>query len=294
MRFLIDPVGAISNFIEGMIPMSLVSGDLMDKILIGGVSGEKEDGYQYLKLAMGNRHGLISGATGGGKTVTLQLMAEGFSNAGVPVFLTDIKGDLAGLSQPGDSKPAFIARANDLGIAYAPDRFPVVYWDVFGEQGHSARSTISQMGPLLLARILDLNDTQEGVLNIIFKVADEQGLLLIDFKDLRSVINYVGKNAPELRQKYGAISSASLNAIQRQLLVLESQGAENFFGEPALEISDFIKIDREHRGVINTLRREVDAFAQTLCRLFIMDVIRIIRNLARGWRLRATKASLLF
>ena len=169
--------------------MSLVSGDLMDKILIGGVSGEKEDGYQYLKLAMGNRHGLISGATGGGKTVTLQLMAEGFSNAGVPVFLTDIKGDLAGLSQPGDSKPAFIARANDLGIAYAPDRFPVVYWDVFGEQGHSARSTISQMGPLLLARILDLNDTQEGVLNIIFKVADEQGLLLIDFKDLRSVIN---------------------------------------------------------------------------------------------------------
>ena len=256
MRFLIDPVGAISNFIEGMIPMSLVSGDLMDKILIGGVSGEKEDGYQYLKLAMGNRHGLISGATGGGKTVTLQLMAEGFSNAGVPVFLTDIKGDLAGLSQPGDSKPAFIARANDLGIAYAPDRFPVVYWDVFGEQGHSARSTISQMGPLLLARILDLNDTQEGVLNIIFKVADEQGLLLIDFKDLRSVINYVGKNAPELRQKYGAISSASLNAIQRQLLVLESQGAENFFGEPALEISDFIKIDREHRGVINILSAE--------------------------------------
>ena len=248
-----NPVETIFNTVEGLNTMSLSPGALANTILIGGVSGKKEHGYQYLKLALGNRHGLISGATGGGKTVTLQLLAEGFSNAGVPVFLTDIKGDLAGLSQPGDSKSVFIARANDLGIAYVPDRFPVVYWDVFGEQGHPARSTISQMGPLLLARILDLNDTQEGVLNIVFKVADDQGLLLIDFKDLRSVINYVGENASELRRKYGAISSASLNTIQRQLIVLETQGAENFFGEPALEILDFIKLDPDNRGIINIL-----------------------------------------
>ena len=224
------------------------------KILVGAThAGAETRAYRYLTLALGNRHGLISGATGGGKTVSLQLLAEGFSNAGTSVFLSDIKGDLAGLSQAGDSKPPFVKRAAEIGVDYQPDRFPVVFWDVFGEQGHMVRATVSEMGPLLLSRLLDLNDTQEGVLNIVFKVADEQGLLLLDLKDLRAALTHVGDNAAEFKTKYGNVSTASIGAIQRQLLVLETQGGEKFFGEPALEIEDFLRTDRDGRGVVNIL-----------------------------------------
>jgi uncharacterized protein len=223
------------------------------KILVGATHGAEARAYRYLTLSLANRHGLISGATGGGKTVSLQLLAEGFSNAGTAVFLADVKGDLSGLSQPGDSKPAFVKRAEEIGVAYEPDRYPAVYWDVFGEQGHMVRATVSEMGPLLISRLLELNDTQEGVLNIVFKVADEQGLLLIDLKDLRAALAHVADNAAEFKVKYGNIAPASVGAIQRQLLVLETQGGDKFFGEPALEISDFIRADRDGRGVINIL-----------------------------------------
>ena len=233
--------------------MSDTAHDLPGKILVGATTPDATRAYRYLTLSLGNRHGLIAGATGGGKTVSLQLLAEGFSRAGTSVFMADIKGDLAGLSQPGDGKPAFVNRAKEIGIDYAPDNFPVIFWDIFGEQGHTVRATISQMGPLLLARLLDLNDTQEGVLNIIFKVADDQGLLMLDLKDLRAVLNHVQENASEIRKTYGSVASASIGAIQRQLLVLETQGAENFFGEPALEISDFIRTTGDGRGAINIL-----------------------------------------
>ncbi|MBS7698430.1 MULTISPECIES: helicase HerA-like domain-containing protein [unclassified Chelatococcus] len=208
---------------------------------------------EELLLRLANRHGLVTGATGTGKTVTLQVLAEGFSNAGVPVFAADVKGDLSGISQPGDSKPAFVKRAADIGIDYVPDRFPVTFWDVFGEQGHPIRATISEMGPLLLSRLLDLNDTQEGVLNIAFRVADERGLLLLDLKDLRSLLTFVAEQAKDLTATYGNVSVQSIGAIQRQLLVLENQKGEKFFGEPALDINDLLKTDRDGRGVVNIL-----------------------------------------
>jgi len=208
------------------------------KILVG-----KGDGYDYLTLALGNRHGLITGATGTGKTVTLQTLAEGFSNAGVAVFASDVKGDLSGIAMPGDAKPHFVKRAQELGYEYQPDEFPVVFWDLLGEQGHPIRATISEMGPLLLARLLECNDVQEGIINICFKIADEQGLLLLDLKDFRAVLQFVSDNAAELKTRYGNVAPASVGAIQRQLLVLENQGAEKFFGEPALD----------RRGVINML-----------------------------------------
>ncbi|QGM99662.1 DUF853 family protein [Methylocystis parvus] len=225
------------------------------KILVGATH-DGARAYRYLALSLANRHGLISGATGGGKTVSLQLLAEGFSNAGTAVFLADVKGDLAGLSQPGDSKPAFVKRAAEIGLDYEPDRFPVVFWDVFGEQGHMVRATVSEMGPLLISRLLDLNETQEGVVNIVFKVADEQGLLLIDLKDLRAALTYVAEHAADFKVKYGNIAPASVGAIQRQLLTLETQGGDKFFGEPALDISDFIRADRDGRGAVNILTAE--------------------------------------
>ncbi len=234
--------------------MADTSHDAPGKILVGASGkGERDRVYQYQLLALGNRHGLITGATGGGKTVSLQLLAEGFSNAGVAVFAADIKGDLAGLSQAGDGKPPFVARAKEIGVPYVADRFPVVFWDIFGEQGHPVRATVSEMGPLLVARLLELNETQEGVLNIVFRVADEQGLLLLDLKDLRAVLTYVADNASELQTKYGNVAPATIGAIQRQLLVLETQGGEKFFGEPALEISDFLRTDKDGRGVVNIL-----------------------------------------
>ncbi|HEY0301785.1 MAG TPA: helicase HerA-like domain-containing protein [Rhizomicrobium sp.] len=227
--------------------MSTVEQD--GKIFVGK-SGDKAE---YLTLKLANRHGLISGATGTGKTVTLQVLAEGFSRAGVPVFAADIKGDLSGISAAGEAKEAFVTRAKDMGFAYEPDRFPVIFWDLFGQEGHPIRATISEMGPLLLSRLLDLNDVQEGVLNIAFRIADEQGLILLDLKDLRAVLSLIADHAAELTTQYGNVSKTSVGTIQRQLLVLENQGGTKFFSEPALALSDFMRTDRDGRGFVNIL-----------------------------------------
>ncbi len=208
----------------------------------------------HLLPKYGNRHGLVAGATGTGKTVTLQGLAESFSRIGTPVFLADVKGDLSGLALPGGGKPVFEERAKELGIdGYSHTGFPVVFWDVFGQLGHPVRATISEMGPLLLSRLLDLNEVQEGVLNLCFKVADDNGLLLLDLKDLRSMLVFVADNAKELTVQYGNVSSATIGAIQRQLLVLEEQGAEKFFGEPALDLHDLIRTAPDGRGHVNIL-----------------------------------------
>ena len=217
--------------------------------------GKGDEHPQLLVLRRANRHGLIAGATGTGKTVTLQTMAEGFSRAGVPVFLADVKGDIAGMAMTGSGAAAWtIARAAEIGLEpYSFADNPVVFWDLFGEQGHPVRTTISEMGPLLLARLMGLNDTQEGVLSIAFKYADENGLLLLDLKDLQAMLSYCAENAAELAAKYGNVTRASVGSIQRQLLQLESQGAANFFGEPALDIADFLTVDDSGRGQVNIL-----------------------------------------
>lgn len=201
-----------------------------------------------------NRHGLIAGATGTGKTVTLKVLAESFSRIGVPVFLADAKGDVSSLAQAGSSSPKFDERLKSLGIDAIPfAASPVVFWDLFGEQGHPIRSTISEIGPLLLARMLNLNDTQEGVLAAVFRIADDQGLLLIDVKDLKTMLSYVSEHAAEFKAEYGNLSPASLGAIQRNLLALADQGGDQFFGEPSLNILDFIQTDSEGHGYINLL-----------------------------------------
>lgn len=206
--------------------------------------------------SLANRHGLITGATGTGKTVTLMRMAEQFSAIGVPVFLADVKGDLSGLAAAGEPSPKFVQRLAQLGIAdWQPHANPVVFWDVLGEAGHPVRATVSDMGPLLLARLLNLNETQEGVLSIVFRIADDEGLLLLDLKDLRAVVQYVGEHAGEFKTRYGNVSAASIGAIQRGLLALEAQGGERFFGEPMLDIADLIQTDAG-RGVINVLAAE--------------------------------------
>jgi DNA helicase HerA-like ATPase len=201
---------------------------------------------------MSNRHGLIAGATGTGKTVTLQVLAEHFSNIGVPVFMADVKGDLTGISQPGKPHPKVDERRVLLGQAFAPAACPTTVWDVFGEQGHPVRATVSEMGPLLLSRIFNLNDTQEGVLSLVFKIADDNQLLLLDLKDLRAVLSYVGENASQFTTDYGNISPASIGAIQRGLLTLEQQGGDRFFGEPALSLDDLMQTS-DGKGVINIL-----------------------------------------
>jgi DNA helicase HerA-like ATPase len=209
---------------------------------------------RYLLPGYGNRHGLITGATGTGKTVTLQVLAEGFSRLGVPVFLADVKGDLAGLSQPISPHPKIDERLDVIGIPdFEATAWPTVFWDIFGERGHPVRTTVSEMGPLLLANLLELNDTQEGVLNIAFRVADDEGLLLLDLEDLRYMMRYVGQNAKALSLEYGNVSPASVAAIQRRLLVLDEQGAEEFFGEPALDLADLQRVDFSGRGIINVL-----------------------------------------
>src|SRR5690606_11573215 len=196
---------------------------------------------EYLHLEYGNRHGLVTGATGTGKTVTLQILAEGFSSAGVPVFCADVKGDVAGLAKPGEPQDFLAERAEKIGFSdYKFENFPTIFWDLFGRQGHPVRTTVSEMGPLLLSRMLELNDTQEGILNAAFKLADDEGLLLLDFKDLRALLTHVAERRAELSARYGNISTASVGAIQRALLVLEQQGGENFFGEPAPDISDLM------------------------------------------------------
>lgn len=220
-----------------------------DGILIG--LGEQKI---YLNPRYANRHGLIAGATGTGKTITLQCLAEGFSDLGVPVFMADVKGDLAGMSQAGTPNPKVAERVEKIGIDnFAHHACPVVFWDLFGEQGHPIRATISDMGPLLLARLLNLNDAQEGVLNVVFQFADDEGLLLLDLNDLRTTLHYVGEHAADFRNSYGNVSSASIGAIQRALLVLEQQGASGFFGEPALELADLMQLDAQGRGQVNIL-----------------------------------------
>jgi hypothetical protein len=229
--------------------------DTASDIFLGlGADGSR----QALLLGRSNRHGLIAGATGTGKTVTLQGIAESFSAAGVPVFVADVKGDLAGIAMPGS--PTFKhadkleARAKELGVSdYAYADNPVIFWDLYGEQGHPIRTTVSEMGPLLLSRLLDLNETQEGVLQIVFRHADENGLLLLDFADLAALLAWANENAAELSGKYGNVSKPSVGAIQRQLLSFEAQGADHFFGEPALEIDDFLKVDEQGRGYVNVL-----------------------------------------
>jgi len=210
---------------------------------------------EVLNLKLANRHGLIAGATGTGKTVTLQIMAEGFAKQGVPVFCADVKGDLAGLSMAGESKDFLEERAKTIGFdaEYVYEDFPVVFWDLFGEQGHPIRTTISEMGPLLLGRLLGLNETQEGVLNIAFRLADDEKLALLDMKDLRALMVHVAERAQDLTMKYGAVSKMSVGAIQRRLLTLEDQGAGDFFGEPALDITDLMRTTPDGRGYINIL-----------------------------------------
>jgi len=222
---------------------------MTQNLLIG--KGEKE---LFILPKMANRHGLIAGATGTGKTVTLQILAENFSRIGVPVFMSDVKGDLSGISKPGKEHPKITERVNTIGISdFSFSGNPVTFWDVFGEQGHPIRTTISEMGPLLLSRLLNLNDTQTGVLSLIFRIADDDGLLLLDLKDLRSILQYAGENAAEFTTQYGRISRASVGAIQRKLLSLEDQGGDIFFGEPALNLDDFLQTDENGNGIINIL-----------------------------------------
>ena len=213
---------------------------------------KKDKDEFYLLPAMSNRHGVITGATGTGKTVTLQRIAEGFSQKGVPVFMADIKGDLTGVTQAGGGNPKVDDRNKLLGIDPAFEGFPATLWDVFGKQGHPLRATVSEMGPLLIARMLQLNDTQEGVLAIAFQYADDNGLLLLDLKDLQSLIKYVGENASQFTVKYGNVSSASVGAIQRGLLQLDQQHGDLFFGEPAVKLDDFMQTTGG-KGVLNLL-----------------------------------------
>jgi DNA helicase HerA-like ATPase len=225
-------------------------------IFVGG-GGEAYATPQELLLKFGNRHGLIAGATGTGKTVTLQILAEGLSAAGVPVFLSDVKSDLAGLAVAGSTEAklhdAFMKRCATIGYDLQYQAFPVAFWDLFGESGTPIRTTVTEMGPLLLSRLMDLSEAQEGVLNIAFRLADEEGLPLLDLKDLQSMLVWIGQNADEIALRYGNVASATIGAIQRQLLVLENQGGTRLFGEPALELSDMIRTATDGRGQINIL-----------------------------------------
>jgi len=223
---------------------------MSDPILIA-----RGDSDLYLLPQMVNRHGLIAGATGTGKTISLQMIAEGLSRIGVSVFMADVKGDLSGASQPGqNNNPKVIDRIQQLKLTnFVFQGYPVIYWDVFGEQGHPVRATVSEMGPLLLARLFDLNDTQSAVLSLVFKIADDNGLLLLDLKDLQAMVQYVGNNAAQYQTTYGNISTASIGAVQRSLMALEQQGGEKFFGEPALDLGDMMRTDPKGRGTINIL-----------------------------------------
>ena len=246
-------VGETTNADSGEISMDDAQGP---GIFVGG-AGEGHSDPERLLLGYANRHGLIAGATGTGKTVTLQILAEGFSAAGVPVFLSDVKGDLSGLAVSGsvDHKlhDAFMRRAATIGLDLSYGSFPVTFWDLFGEKGHAVRATVAEMGPLLLSRLLDLTDAQEGVMNIAFRVADEEGLPLLDLKDLQAMLVWVGENGDALALRYGNVSKSSIGAIQRRLLVLEGEGAASLFGEPALELSDIMRVDTDGRGRISIL-----------------------------------------
>jgi DNA helicase HerA-like ATPase len=222
-----------------------------DGVLIG-----RSDKPQRLRLDRANRHGLVAGATGTGKTVTLQVLAQGFSDAGVPVFAADVKGDLSGIAAAAQPNEKLLARAKALDVVLQPAAAPVIFWDLFGQQGHPIRATISEMGPLLLSRLLDLNDVQEGVLNVVFRAADEEGLLLLDLKDLQAALTYAADNAKTLSAKYGNVAAATVGSVQRKLLVLENQGGANLFGEPALDLSDLMRTDASGRGYVSLLAGE--------------------------------------
>ena len=216
--------------------------------------GKSAAGAECLELKLANRHGLVTGATGTGKTVTLQVLAEGFSAAGVPVFAADIKGDLSGIAAMGEPREGLAKRASEIGLDdWSNAKFPAVFWDLFGEEGHPIRTTVQEMGPLLLSRLMELNETQEGVLNILFRVAADENLPLLDLNDLRSMANDIGQRGKALLTQYGNVSSVSVGAIQRRLLVLDEQGANKFFGEPALDIADFIRTAPDGRGIVNIL-----------------------------------------
>ncbi|MBP7416546.1 MAG: DUF853 family protein, partial [Pyrinomonadaceae bacterium] len=227
------------------------------------------NGEFFLLPQMSNRHGVITGATGTGKTVTLQRLAEGFSSRGVPVFMADIKGDLTGCTQAGGGNPKIDARNTQLGITPVFEGFPATVWDVFGKQGHPLRATVSEMGPLLIARLLQLNDTQEGVLSIAFKYADDNGLMLIDLKDLQSLMMHVGENADQLTLQYGNVSAASVGAIQRGLLQIDEQGGDLFFGEPAVKLDDFMQ-SSGGKGVLNLLAADQLIQAPKLYSTFLL------------------------
>ena len=236
------------------------------KILIG-----KGELPVHLVMRMANRHGLIAGATGTGKTITLKVLAEYFSDQGVPVFLADVKGDLASVAMPGGINPKLQERIDNLGLnPFEFKAYPTRLWDLFGELGHPLRTSVSEMGPLLLARILNLNDVQAGVLNIVFRIADDQGLLLVDLKDIRAMIQFVGDHADEFTTEYGTIAKTSIGAIQRALLTLEDQGGTHFFAEPAFEIADFFKVDPYGRGFINVLASEKLFMAPALYSTFLL------------------------
>ncbi len=242
-------------------------------IFVGG-GGEGYGAPQHLLLRQANRHGLIAGATGTGKTVTLQILAEGFAAAGVPVVLADVKGDLAGIAQPGDPAgrlhEGFVRRARTIGLDLVYRRFPVTFWDIFGEQGHPVRTTVAEMGPLLLSRLLELSEAQEGALNIAFRLADEQGLPILDLKDLRSLLTWVGENAGGITLQWGNVAPATIGAILRRLLVLENEGAARLFGEPALALPDLMLTDAEGTGRINILAADRLMAAPRLYATFLL------------------------
>ncbi|MBP0482895.1 helicase HerA-like domain-containing protein [Sagittula salina] len=230
---------------------------MTNELFVGG-GGPEYGEKQHLKLGYANRHGLIAGATGTGKTVTLQILAEGFANAGVPVFMSDVKGDLSGMARAGSEAHKlhvpFTERATKIGLDdFVYQSFPVTFWDLFGEQGHPIRTTLTEMGPLLLSRLLELSDAQEGILNIAFRIADEEGLPLLDLDDLRAMLVWLGENRADLSLRYGNVATASIGAIQRRLLVLENQGGGAFFGEPALDLAHMMRTDSDGRGQVNIL-----------------------------------------
>ncbi|MEC9463191.1 MAG: DUF853 domain-containing protein [Pseudomonadota bacterium] len=230
---------------------------LQEGSLYLGTSRNPDDSLnkaEYLALKYGNRHGIVTGATGTGKTVTLQVLAESFSEAGVPVFAADIKGDLSGIAAMGEPKDWITQRAEQIGFTdYAPAEFPVIFWDIYGEKGHRVRTTVAEMGPLLLSRLMNASEAQEGALNIAFKIADQGGLPLMDLKDLQALLTYMAEHATELSSQFGLISKASIATLQRGLLILEQQGAQNFFGKPALAVTDIMRTTHDGRGAISIL-----------------------------------------
>ena len=254
----------------------MTSPDRDGKIFVGKGASDA-----YLTLALANRHGLVTGATGTGKTVSLQVLAEGFSRAGVPVFAADIKGDLSGIAARGEAKPDFVKRANGLGFDYAPEEFPVVFWDLFAEQGHPIRATVFEMGPLLVSRMLELNDVEEGVINVAFRFADDDPELkacddvdgLVGLRDLRELLSYLSKNAKEVGARYGNVAVTAVGAVERQLLVLENQGGAKFFGEPALSVADLMRTDSKGRGVINVLAADKLMASPRLYATFLLWLI---------------------